>query len=330
MDELLMAKSTHQVLVVPVKLEPHPNADNLSIVKIDAYSVVVRTSDWININYGAYIPPDSIVKTTRPEFSFLKREGRDSERITVKKLRGYVSMGLLVFPPANSKIGDDVAAQLEVTHYEPPIEISSYCEAISPPRVYAPYYDIESLRKYPKIFNDDETVYISEKIHGANSRYCWYDGQMYCGSHKEWKKPNDKSIVWIAYSNCPQIKTFCYDNQNCVLYGEVYGKVQSLRYGLPNSITFAAFDIMCGNTWLSVSEFKQRCDEYNIPRVPELYVGPYSFNVVEQLAEGKSLIPTADHIREGCVIKPIVERTNPEIGRVALKLVSNKYLEKQF
>jgi len=35
----------------------------------------------------------------------------------------------------------------------------------------------------------------------------------------------------------------------------------------------------------------------------------------------------AKNIREGCVVKPLIERTHPEIGRVQLKLVSNTYLE---
>ena len=33
-------------------------------------------------------------------------------------------------------------------------------------------------------------------------------------------------------------------------------------------------------------------------------------------------------IMEGIVIKPIIERTDPKIGRVLLKLVSNRYYQK--
>ena len=39
-----MAESTHRVEIVPVNLEPHPNADTLSIVRVfDGYTCVVRT-----------------------------------------------------------------------------------------------------------------------------------------------------------------------------------------------------------------------------------------------------------------------------------------------
>jgi hypothetical protein len=36
----------------------------------------------------------------------------------------------------------------------------------------------------------------------------------------------------------------------------------------------------------------------------------------------------ADHLREGIVVKPKVERTHPEIGRVILKLHGSDFLGK--
>ena len=82
-------KSTHLVEVVPIRLEPHPNADSLSVVRVfDGYTCCVRTADWVGKTKGAYIPPDSVVDSSRAEFAFLAGH----ERIKVKKLRGIVSM----------------------------------------------------------------------------------------------------------------------------------------------------------------------------------------------------------------------------------------------
>lgn len=84
--------STFKVEVVPVKLEPHPNADTLSLVRVfDNYTVAVRTEDWIGRTVGAYIPPDSVVPAEREQFAFLIGH----PRIKAKKLRGIVSQGLL-------------------------------------------------------------------------------------------------------------------------------------------------------------------------------------------------------------------------------------------
>lgn len=68
----MQTKSTHRVEVVPVVLERRPGADSLSIVRVVAgYTVCVKTADWRGRALGAYVPPDSLVDTGRPEFAFL-------------------------------------------------------------------------------------------------------------------------------------------------------------------------------------------------------------------------------------------------------------------
>lgn len=62
--------------------------------------------------------------------------------------------------------------------------------------------------------------------------------------------------------------------------------------------------------------------------VPLVYRGPFDKDKALAFAEGDSLYPLAENIREGVVVKPIHERVDPKIGRVQLKIVSNKYLEK--
>ena len=64
-----MAIATHRVEVIPVHLEPHPDADTLSIVKIYDWQVVTKTADWTEGALGAYIQPDSLVDVTRPELT---------------------------------------------------------------------------------------------------------------------------------------------------------------------------------------------------------------------------------------------------------------------
>jgi hypothetical protein len=61
-----------------------------------------------------------------------------------------------------------------------------------------------------------------------------------------------------------------------------------------------------------------------VPTLAEAY--PFDLEGIFQFAEGKSLVPDADHCREGCVAKPLRERTHPLVGRVCLKVVGNDYL----
>ena len=46
------------------------------------------------------------------------------------------------------------------------------------------------------------------------------------------------------------------------------------------------------------------------------------------LAEGPSLVPGANHVREGCVVQPIRERVDVRLGHTVLKIVGNGYLER--
>lgn len=315
--------SNHSVDVVEVRLEPHPNADTLSVVRVYGFTCCVRTSDWQDGELAAYIPPDSIVDTTRPEFAFLAGH----ERIKVKRLRGIVSMGLLVKAPAGARIGDDVAEALGVKHYEPPMTMVSGGDVAAPPPGYRPNYDVENCRRYEHLFEPGELVICTEKVHGANSRFCFADGQMHAGSKSEWKKFDARNIWWRAVEAHPWLTEFCQAHPEITVYAEVFGAVQSLKYGTKQGeLKIAVFDLLRGSEWISYDE--ARAIGSGLFWVPEIYRGPYDGVKLRELAEGPSLVPGADHYREGIVIKPAVERTHPEIGRVQLKLISNTYLEK--
>ena len=79
---------------------------------------------------------------------------------------------------------------------------------------------------------------------------------------------------------------------------------------------------------MEVDEIAQRDWGAQLKWVPTVYRGPFDEAKLRQLAEENSLIEGADHIREGIIISPVKERVDPELGRVKLKIVSPKYLEK--
>ena len=307
--------SKHKVEVVPIVLRPHPNADSLSIVEVYGYSICVRTSDWAGKDRGAYIPPDSIVDSTRPEFEWLK----DHERIKVKRLRGVISMGLLV--PTDAPIGADVMADLGVKHYEPPLSGATGGEATTPPKIYAPCYDVESARRYGHVFNEGEQVLVTEKCHGANGRWLFDGEKMHAGSRTEWKREG-VALWWQALERCPWLREWCEAHPNLVVYGEVIGQVQDLKYD--RKLDVVVFDILRGSEWVSADEARALGD--TLQWVPTIAHTIWQWPAIAEHAEGQSLI--ASHIREGCVIKPLVERTHLEIGRVQAKLIGNGYLER--
>lgn len=202
-------KSTHQVDVFPLgPLLPHGNADSLSVVKIgdSDYVYVARTEDWAGRagKLVAWVPPDSLVDVSRPEFSFLaadaKYEGqvagvKNMARIKAKRLRGVVSYGLLVLAPEGLVAGDDAAEALGVVHYDADDYAASKSgkvdvDAAKPPACLAPKYDVDSFLKYGrKLFVPGELVSITEKVDGENFRVvCDAEGIMHVGSRNLWKK----------------------------------------------------------------------------------------------------------------------------------------------
>jgi len=158
------------------------------------------------------------------------------------------------------------------------------------------------------------------------------EGRMWAGSRTNWKAKDDKSLWWQALNQNPWIQEWCMEHPGLVLYGEVFGQVQNLKYGSkPGQVFFRVFDILDKDRWMGGDEVPT-WDVNNNPEggllhfVPTVYCGPFDEAKLRQLAEENSLIEGADHIREGVVIKPVVERNDPEVGRVQLKIVSPKYL----
>lgn len=329
-----MSNSTHQVEIVPVELLPHPNADSLSIVKVWGYQCVVKTADWAGKSVGAYIPPDSVCPDT-PEFEFLGKR----KRIRAVKLRGQLSMGLLMPAPDGAKVGDDVAEILGVTHYEPPIkgskngqEAGSEAEVAPPEIAHLPKYDVDSLRRYTDVFATNEVVWITEKIHGASSKFAYRDGRMWCGSRTEWKKQDKNNLWWRALEATPEIELFCRAYPDHVLYGEVYGQVQDLRYGIDQGVRFVAFDVrMCAGPFVDPEPARDMLLDCEVPMVPMITVAPFNLDKVIAMAEGPSILARqngVDQVREGCVVKPLHERWHPECGRAILKVVGLGYYDR--
>ena len=61
-----------------------------------------------------------------------------------------------------------------------------------------------------------------------------------------------------------------------------------------------------------------------VPRVPELYRGPWQPERADEWAEGPSTL--AGHVREGFVVRPMRHRIDLRNGRVILKRHGQGYL----
>lgn len=310
---------TYPVRVVPVRLEPHPNADSLSIVRVGGFQCVVRTSSWEGVDIGAFVPPDSVV----PE-ALAPVPG--ATRIRAVKLRGEYSEGLLVPAPEGAAIGDDVADVLGITHYEPVPEERGIQQGDSPPS-WCPTYDLDNVRSVGgRRWDIGAPLVITEKIHGENWRAVFADGRLYVGSRTEWKvraTPDGRlTVPWSALESHPEIVAWLESHPGHTVYGEAYGGVGKFPYDVTNGRKIRVFDIYTGGRFLDWPDVAAS----GLPLVPVLDVVEWAGDVasLNPYAEGMTTLG-GKHIREGAVVRPVSERGGE---RGVLKLVGRAYLAK--
>lgn len=320
--------SEWHVRVVEIgEIKKHENADTLSITRVDDYPVIIRTGTFKPGDRAVYVPVDSIVPTTDERFAFLK----DKRKIKAIRLRGVFSMGLLVDADNDMQVGDIVAERMGIVKYEPPLP-KVFLGGSKPdnqekdPGFLPVYTDIEGLRKFPDVLEPGEWVVLTEKIHGANGRWLFKDGRLWVGSHKcIWKE--DEGNIWWKIARKYNLEEKLSEYPDIVIYGEVYGKVQNLRYGLADDIDLVLFDAMAVDErkYFDYSLFADFAFQIDVPIVPLLSTCRWDKEFLSAYSNGKTTL-NADHTREGYVVRPVEERFDDRVGRVILKRIGEDYL----
>jgi RNA ligase (TIGR02306 family) len=195
--------SKFEVLIQPIFIKPHPNADRLEIGNVgspEGWQVVVAKGRFESGDLCAYIGENAVCpEWLLKHYGYWNEEknigmlaGSKGTRVKALKLRDEFSLGIVlpvkrITVPANmlddsswdcflslygenSELyvdeGDEVSEFLGVTKYDPPIPISmsgEVCNVLG----YTLKYDIENWKKYPDTFKDGEEVIFTEKLHGT-------------------------------------------------------------------------------------------------------------------------------------------------------------------
>lgn len=320
-------------LIVPVStisnVRVHPNADRLEIAEILGWQTVLPKGQFQSGQRVVYFPPDSVMPQELSD-KLGVTQYLSKGRVRCAKLRGEPSFGFVIEAPEHFAIGQNVANEYGITKYEPPLRPIEG-DADTPHVLFEEYTDIQNLRNYPDMFEDGEEVILTEKIHGTNCRISLVDGVVMAGSHSvRRKRPADEDIArhvyWYPYTlKGVQDLLKSQEGRVMILYGEVFGKVQSLHYGMTGKLGFVAFDLKIDGRYIDYDLFRSMMTTYDIPCVPEVWRGPFSVAKVAEMSKGKTLMSDT-HIREGVVVRPVVERKNPKIGRMVLKYLSEDYL----
>jgi RNA ligase (TIGR02306 family) len=250
------------------------------------------------------------------------------------------------------KAGDDVAGLLGVTKHIPPVPAELAGAVMPVGRHLLPDFDIEDIKKYPHLLQDGEHVFITEKLHGimtgavllpeheaidGNRFFVFGKGLGHEGlAFIDDDANQDNVYLQVAHKHNLRAKLELLadrldeTSEPLFILGETFGiGVQDLGYGVKPD--YRAFAIGAGyrgrEQYLDYLTAKGHASVIGVDWVPELYRGPYSKEIVDQVIIGKeTLTGKGVHIREGGVIEPLLTRYAPELGRVVLKAISPDYL----
>ena len=198
------------------------------------------------------------------------------------------------------------------------------------------------MEKYPKIKRlgdsenkgifdvlDDDIIYVTEKVDGANARYWREDGEIVFGSRnvndlEEDNKQFGKYIRYIKEKVDPE------DLDQDLIYVGEFMTPHTLQYDWDNIPTFIGFDVLNKNTGLPLSPgyAKKKFEELGLEFVPILFKGtPREF-----LDKGKESFMNESKYRdgkpEGIVIKN-PNRLNQYDRPMYAKVVNEDFHEKK-
>jgi len=353
--------SDFQVNVVEISaLTPIEGADKIELATVYSYQSVVQKGSYKVGDKVFYLPEASLLpQNIVEELNMVgKLPGPDKNRIKAIRLRGCLSQGILL-PIKDRKLHLDpnynYVEDLKIQKYEPKVPVSMSGEMVYIGEENTISYDIENYKKYPDVIQIGEEVVVTEKIHGTfcmigyiptlNNPEVFHDGNLIIsskglGAKGMVFKRGEKNISNVYCKTVHELEAIhgslttlkilakAYGEPVFIL-GEVFGKgVQDLHYS-SQTPQFRAFDIYVGRRgqgkFLNYPEFISFCTEAKIEPVPMLVMGHFDKGMLE-LANGYTTVGR-EHIREGVVIKPIINRTDSKLfGRVILKHVSTDYL----
>jgi RNA ligase (TIGR02306 family) len=364
----MTSESTFMVPLTKIKaVRTHPNAHSLDIATVFGFDVVCGKDVYKTGDLVIYIPIDSILPPHLESalFPWDSKIKLSKSRVKQIRIRKFPSQGMLVHPRVIEETYGfrptkmtDYSKKLGIVKHEPPapktqMQGQSKKKSKDNPK-FSKYNGLNNFKWMPDKFQIGEQVTIQEKIHGTNARA----GLLPYHANTWWKK------IKKLFGLTPKYE-FCYGSNNVQLsgksnksgyYGEdVYGRVFSslnieakllpgeqifgeiygdgiqkgYAYGCKQGeLKFVLFDVKMNGKWLDPDEVRKRAEAHGLRMIPELFRGPFNPEAAKELTLGDSVLAPSQKVREGVVIKSILGYNEGCGSKRALKMISEKYLDK--
>lgn len=346
-------------------------ADNIEQGIIGGWNCIIKKGEYKVGDLVVVATTDAVIPQELSDGMNVTNYLRKGGRVRTVKLRGVYSECLIIplyyaynLGGKSWTEGSDCMELLGIYKYEPPtvqVQLSSgrKIKYHQNPN-FGVYYKFPNIKNVKGMFDEEDEVQITRKLHGTNARYGivkkrklsiwdkvrkffgiadqWIEYEYVYGSHNVEKGSDSQGFydtdVWRTIAESYDIKNKLWSyaktygpdiiGSGVVLYGEIYGPgiQKNYDYGLAtNDIRFAGFDFVENGKYLDTwSTAHVIVDRLNLPHVPELYNGQWNQEIQDRYTFN-NFIEGTKVPHEGVVIKHV----SGERNKVA-KVINPDYL----
>lgn len=332
-----------------------PGADNIEQGFIGGWNCIIQKGQYNIGDLVVVATTDAVIPQEMSDAMEVTNYLRKGGRVKTVKLRGVYSECLIIpFKFAEKLIhskakwaeGADMMKLLGIFKYESPVKQITLGSGkkirYQDNPNFIVYYKFPNQKNVPDMFNEEDMIQITRKIHGTNARYAvvkkvklslwdkvrkffrvadkWIDYDFCYGCHNVekgsdsqgyystdvWREIADKYNIKEKLWNFVKLNSLEDTGSGITLYGEIYGAgiQKGYDYGL-EEIKFVGFDIMINGKYLDTLNTKLiLSDLLRLPHVEELYVGKWSKEVQDKFVVN-NFIPETKVPHEGIVVKSI-------------------------
>ena len=344
-----------------------PGADNIELVMVNGWMAITKKGEYKEGDLVIVATTDAVIPQELSDSMGVTGYLRKGQRVRTVKLRGVYSECLIIptkyIPGYGNQYyeGMDMMEKLGIFKYEPPVkmvEMSVGGRKIKyhqNPNFHV-YYKFPNQKNVPDMFNEEDEVVITRKLHGTNARYGivrkkkislwdrvrkffgneWVEFEYVYGSHNVEKGSDSQGFystdVWRTIADEYKIKDKLWNyvktyftperlDSGVIIYGEIYGHgiQKNYEYGLQD-IKFAGFDVEINGEYKDFSVERGIFKTLDLPTVDVLYKGNWSKEEQDKHVFG-NFIEGTKVPHEGIVVKSVTGERN----KVA-KVINPDYL----
>jgi RNA ligase (TIGR02306 family) len=280
-----------------IEIKEIPGADNIEQSVIGGWNCIVKKGDYKVGDLVAIATTDAVIPQGLSDAMNVTNYLRKGGRVRTVKLRGTYSECLVIanqfLPVGYNPEGKDLMESLSIFKYEPP---ARQVQLAGGQKIryqdnpnFTVYHKFPNIKNVSGMFNEENYVQITRKLHGTNARYgivkkCklsiwdrfkklvrladeWIEYEYVYGSHNVEKGSDTQGFystdVWSEVADKYQIKDKLWAfvknhtptevGSGVVVYGEIYGPgiQKNYDYGL-KELEFAGFDVIWDGRYLDI------------------------------------------------------------------------------